>query len=271
MKIGWIGLGHIGTQMVKRALAGGYRVTAYSRGAGLAEVVAAGAQSCDDYPALAAESDILVVCVYSDAQVRAVLFELGVLAALRSGSVLAIHTTGSPELAREIGRRAPKGVDVLDATFSGGPHTVAAGSLSVMLGGAPDAVKRVSPLFATYADRIQAVGPLGSAQLLKLLNNLLFATNLKHAAELMKIASDLGFDTPAVAKVVQSCSGASFAMSLFERAMPATDALARARPFLEKDVATAVATAAEMKLALGVFAATAEYFSPQRQARDAFH
>ena len=119
MKISWIGLGAIGAEMAKRLLAAGHEVTVYPRGKGLAEVCAAGAQTCDDYAALAAGGELLGLCVYNDAQVREVLFDHGALAALKPGVVLANHTTGSPALAREIGAHAPTGAGVLDAIGSG--------------------------------------------------------------------------------------------------------------------------------------------------------
>ncbi|MFT3968513.1 MAG: NAD(P)-binding domain-containing protein, partial [Sphingobium sp.] len=142
MRIGWIGLGAIGTNMVRRALGAGHRLTVFARGKGLEEVIAEGAWTSGDYRALAAQSDVLAICLFNDIQVRSVLFEEGALASMRPGSVLAIHTTGSPGLAREIGALAPEGVEVMDATFSGGPHTVLAGELTAMVGGTAEAPQR---------------------------------------------------------------------------------------------------------------------------------
>lgn len=262
MRIGWIGLGAIGTGMARRALAAGLAVTAYARGAGLAEIAAAGAATSDDYAALAAAADVLGICVFHDRQVREVLFDGGALAALRPGSVVALHTTGSPELAREIGARAPADVAVLDATFSGGPGEVAAGALTLMVGGEAAALERARPLLALYADRIHHVGPLGQGQTMKLLNNLLFAANLKHAADILRVADQQGLDTTACAAILQDCSGASFASARFRNA-PVEPMLAAVRPYLEKDVATALASARDAGIDTAPFAAVAAFFAPR--------
>ena len=260
MNIGWIGLGGIGTEMVKRLLGAGHEVTVYARGRGLAEVEAAGARTSPDYAAVAAGRELLVLCVFSDAQVREVLFEHAALAAMGPGSILASHTTGSPELAQEIGRRAPAGVGVLDATFSGGPADVAAGRLTLIVGGEAETLARARPAFETYAGVVHHVGPLGYGQKVKLLNNLIFAANLMNAAELMRMAEGWGFDAAAVAQVIQACSGASYAMNMFKSPRPVAVALDAARPYLVKDVAAVAATARESGLDITPFATTVEYF-----------
>lgn len=263
MRVGFVGLGSIGTQMVLRLRRAGISVTVYPRGAGLAEVEAAGAELCGDYAALAEQSDTLILCVYSDAQLRDVLFDQGALARLRPASHLIIHTTGSPTLAREIAARASAGVAVLDACFSGGPDDVAAGALTLMIGGEAAAFDAVRPLLSHYAAHIHHVGPVGHGQMVKLLNNLLFATNLMNAAELLGLAAQQGFDTTTVAQVLRTGSGASYASNLFTAPVPVSAMMGGARPYLEKDVATAMATATEAGLDVSTFASTAAYFQPR--------
>lgn len=263
MDIGWVGLGGIGTEMVKRLLGAGHRVTVYARGKGLAQAQAAGAAASSDYAALAAASELFVLCVYKDEQQREVLFDKGALAALRPGAILATHTTGSPAMALEMGERAPEGVAVLDATFSGGPADVAAGRLTLMVGGEAAALERARPAFETYAQQIHHAGALGQGQTLKLLNNLLFAANLMNAAELMTLAKGQGLVTQTVAQVVQACSGQSYAMNMFKAERPLEVALAAARPYLEKDVAAAVEAAAEAGLDIAAFAPVIDYYRPR--------
>lgn len=265
MKIGWIGLGAIGAQMAKRLLAAGHEVTAYARGVGLPDVEAAGATVSLDYAQVAAGRDLLLICLFNDAQVREVLFDRGALASVSPGAVVVIHTTGSPELAHEVSRRSPDGVSVVDATFSGGPHDVARGELTVMVGGEAEAIGRARPALETYARQIHHVGPLGHAQRLKLLNNLLFATNMMNAAELLQLAERQGFEPAVVAQVLQACSGASFALGLFQKPAPPAAVLAATRPYLEKDVATALASAAEGGMDVSTFEATAAYFRKQER------
>ena len=260
VNIGWVGLGGIGTGMVVRALAGGHAVTVHARGAGLAEARAAGARVDSDYAALAAGSDVLGLCVFNDAQLREVLFDGGALAALRPGATLVIHTTGAPDLTREIGARAPVGVDVLDANFSGSAAQARAAELVLIVGGESAAVVRARPLFNCYASKIHHVGALGQGQTVKLLNNLIFAANLQSAAEILKLAEQQGFDSCEVAGIFQDCSGASFAMGLFQARAPVSRMLENARPYVEKDVAAAVSNAQAAQIAIEAFAPTVAYF-----------
>lgn len=260
MQIGWVGLGSIGTQMVKRLLDARFNVTAYARGAGLNDVVAGGAAQCSDYVALAANSDFLVLCVYNDAQLKDVLFSQGALAALRPGSVVIIHTTGSPDLVKKIAADAPAGVDVLDACFSGGPAVTAAGQLTLMVGGEMETLEKANVILRSYATNIHHVGALGRGQIIKLLNNLLFATNLMNAAELLRLAEQEGFDTSVVAQLFGQSSSASYAMELFKHPVPVATIMNNVRPYLEKDVATAFSTGTEAGLNFSAFTATSKYF-----------
>jgi 3-hydroxyisobutyrate dehydrogenase-like beta-hydroxyacid dehydrogenase len=263
VRIGWIGLGMIGTQMARRLLAAGHSLSVYPRGSGLSEIVEAGAGQCPAYATLAANSEVLILCLFNDAQVRAVLLDGGALAALQPGSILAIHTTGSPALAREIAALAPAGVDILDATFSGGPGEAAAGTLTMMVGGEAAAVARAEPVFAAYASNIHAVGEVGNAQVLKLLNNLLFATNLMNAAQTLILAEHQGFDASTFARIGQTSSGASFALARFTDGSSVEQMLERVRPYLEKDVATAIEAADDLGLDMTAFERTAAFFGPR--------
>jgi 3-hydroxyisobutyrate dehydrogenase-like beta-hydroxyacid dehydrogenase len=263
MKIGFIGLGGIGKEMVKRLLAAGLRVTVFARGQGLEECVAKGAQTSKDYVELAAGSDLLILCVFKDAQLREILFDHGALAAMKPDAILVNHSTGSPALIREIAARAAGKRKILDAPFSGGPEDVAAGRLTLMIGGDEAALAEARPAFEAYSDRIFSVGAIGNGQILKLLNNLLFATNLMNAIELLLMAEKQGFDTRRVAQVIQQCSGGGYAMGLFRDSAP-SDVMANARPYMEKDVATALSAAKENGLDLGAFVTTGEYYTPEK-------
>lgn len=259
MHIGFVGLGQIGTEMVKRLRESDFPVTVYPRGGGLAEARAADAAECADYARLAAQSDALILIVFNDEQVRDILFKHGALAAMRPGTVLTIHVTGSPALRKEIQEKAPEGVDVLDATFSGSVAGVQNGTLTLMVGGSEDALERMRPLYGTYATNIFHVGELGDAQVLKLLNNLVLAANMMNAAELLKVGESYGLNPGTVAKVLQTCSGASLALGIFER-REASAAMANARKYLYKDVEEAVMAAKDVKLDIGAFGQTIDYW-----------
>ncbi len=260
MKIGWVGLGEIGMHMALRALAAGHELTAYDRGAGKQQVADAGGTLLTDYAQIARDADVVGLCLFSDAQVREVMFDDGALAAMRPGSVLAIHTTGSPVLARELGVKAPEGVSVIDACFSGGPQDTERGDLTLMVGGDEAALEIARPVLETYAARIHHLGPLGAGQTAKLLNNLLFATNLKQAAEIIGIAKAQGLDPMLAAKVICQSSGGSMAMGLFQNA-PAEQMLAGARKYMVKDVEAAATAARDAGLDITEFKPTLDFFS----------
>lgn len=260
MKVGWIGLGEIGMHMALRAIAAGHELTAYDRGAGRQQVADAGGRLVADYQQIAREADVFCLCLFSDAQVREVTFDHGALTAMQPGSVLAIHTTGSPVLARELGEKAPRGVSVIDACFSGGPQETERGDLTLMVGGEEAALETARPVLETYASRINHLGHLGAGQTAKLLNNLLFATNLKQAAEIIEIAKAQGLDPLLAAKVICQSSGGSMAMGLFQNA-PHEQMLEGARKYMVKDVEAAARAAREAGLDITTFKPTLDFFS----------
>jgi 3-hydroxyisobutyrate dehydrogenase len=259
MQIGWVGLGEIGMHMARRALAAGHELIAYDRGAGKAEVAAAGGQLSGDYREVARDADVVGLCLFSDAQVRDVMFDQGMLAAMKPGAVLAVHTTGSPVLARELGERAPAGVAVLDACFSGSADDTVRGDLTLMLGGEADALDAARPLLSSYASRINHMGPLGTGQTAKLLNNLLFATNIMQAAQVVAMAEALGLDPKHAASVISQSSGASMAMGLFSTMAP-EQLLAAASHYMVKDVEAAAAAAQDAGLDIATFQPIIAYF-----------
>ena len=169
------------------------------------------------------------------------------------GAVLALHTTGSPATAQRLAEAgAARGVKVVDAPISGGANDIIAGRLTVMLGGDPDDVERVSSVVAAYSDAIFPIGELGSAQAVKLVNNALFAANIQLVAEAERVANELGVDTSTLATVVQRSSGASYVMGLiaFTGSTPAL--VEGAGHYLRKDIDVVRGVADELGVDLGI-------------------
>ena len=161
---------------------------------------------------------------------------MGAASCPRSGpdALLVSHTTGSPATVRRIAD-AGNG-HVVDAPFSGGADDVLAGHLTVMLGGAPDDVARARETVGAYADPMADIGALGSALVVKLVNNALFAANIQLVAQAEQIANDLGVDTPTFARVIQESSGGSYVMGLIA-AMGSTRTLVDAAGhYMRKDI-----------------------------------
>lgn len=160
------------------------------------------------------------------------------LAGLRPGSVLAVHSTvharTCASLAGQVRARRPA---LVDAPVSGGAPAAGEGRLLVMVGGDAGTVERCRPVFGTYGDPVVHLGPVGSGQLTKLLNNVLFTANLATAASALTLAQALGVDPGRLAGVIGHGSGASFALARITAAGGTLDRIAaHAGPLLRKDV-----------------------------------
>jgi 3-hydroxyisobutyrate dehydrogenase-like beta-hydroxyacid dehydrogenase len=255
LRVGIVGTGEMGRPLVDRLLRAGHRVAAYARRPDRrADLAEAGVEVVESVPALGRGRDIVLIYVYSDDQVREVAIGDGLVDAMARGSVLVIHTTGSPGTAEVIAARAgPGGVGVVDAPGSGGPAVVASGTLTLFVGGARDHVERCLPLFESYARHVVRLGPLGSGQKAKLINNLLFGAHVQLAVEAARLSERFEIDAAALAKTLHHGSGASAAIDLMA-AMGSADALLNgAGRFIYKDVLVARALAAELDTPLGAF------------------
>ncbi len=216
MHVGFIGLGSQGGPMARRIVEGGYPTTLWARGPATLEPFTDTPAKIAESPAeLAAASGLVCLCVVGDADIEEITGgEHGLLAAMKPGSVIAVHSTVHPNTCRDLAKKAGAlGVSVIDAPVSGGGLAAAAGRLLVMVGGDADVVERCRPVFETYADPIVHLGELGSGQTTKLLNNLLFTANLATAATTLSLASALGVDPDRLTEVVSRSSGNSFALN----------------------------------------------------------
>lgn len=251
MRVGFVGVGHMGRPMVDRLVAAGVRVTVYARrAAARAELASAGISVTHSASDLASQSDLMILCLFNDDQVRDVMLHDDVISSMRPGSVLVSHVTGSPELAPELQAAAPDGVTVLDVPISGTEDHVRRGELTLMVGGDAEALATIRPTLAAYADPILQVGGLGDGQRLKLINNLLFTVNLRVALAAAELGESMGIPAAELSRVVSECSGGSFAIGLFQRIAP--DAMAAgARQYLVKDVGVIREVAAAQGIDLG--------------------
>ncbi|MFM1817111.1 MAG: hypothetical protein RLZ98_3806, partial [Pseudomonadota bacterium] len=175
-KIGWIGLGVMGSAMARHILEkGGHDVTVYNRSREKAErwIAEQGRGTVAATPAEAArEAEFVFACVGNDDDVRAVTTgPLGAFTAMKRGTVFIDNTTASAGLARELHAVAKEaGIDFLDAPVSGGQAGAENGVLTVMIGGEPDVYRRAKPVIDCYARAANLIGPPGSGQLTKMVN-----------------------------------------------------------------------------------------------------
>jgi 3-hydroxyisobutyrate dehydrogenase-like beta-hydroxyacid dehydrogenase len=225
--------------MAARILAGGFDLSVWARRpAGLDPFVLLGARPASDPSTLAAGVDIVCLCVRADDDVEMVCAgAAGVLAGLRPGATLVIHSTVAPATVQGLAERAAAvGADLLDAPVSGGGAAAEAGRLLTMVGGNPLVLERCRAVLATHSDRIVLVGDVGSAQMSKLLNNGLFAAGVALAHSALAAGERLGLDRAALGEALGGGSGRSFALDTVAAAGGA-DLRVVARELLAKDVA----------------------------------
>ncbi|MBY4039227.1 NAD(P)-dependent oxidoreductase [Rhodococcus fascians] len=239
-RIGFIGLGSQGGPMARRIIESGYSTTLYARrNATLEPFLGSGVDCATSPAALGRVSDLVCLCVVDDSGLESVVLgDDGVLAGMAPGSAIAIHSTVRPETCRRLAEAAAKvGVEVIDAPVSGGGPGAEAGTLLVMTGGDEATVDRFRPVFASYADSVVHLGPLGAGQNTKLLNNTLFTANLATAAGIFSAGSDLGVDPKNLSTVLARGSGASFAAAVVGASRGDLSAMSStAGPLLRKDV-----------------------------------
>ncbi|MDT5017346.1 MAG: hypothetical protein QOD39_3506 [Mycobacterium sp.] len=248
MRVGFIGLGSQGGPVARRIVEGGFETTLWARREASLEPYADTAAKSATSPAeLAAASDLVCLCVVGDDDVREVVSgDTGVLAGLESGGIIAIHSTVHPDTCREIAdMAAAQGVSVIDAPVSGGAPAVEECKLLVMVGGDEEVAERCRPVFATYGDPIIHLGPLGSGQVTKILNNLLFTANLGSAMSTLELGDSLGIPRDRLAAVLNGGSATSKALNSIAALGGSLDQLAAiAGGLLQKDVRHAASLAA---------------------------
>ncbi|ONH27112.1 NAD(P)-dependent oxidoreductase [Pseudofrankia asymbiotica] len=212
MKIGFIGPGRMGRPILDRLRAAGHDVTVLvRRPEARAAADTDGLTWAATVPATVRGADAVFVVVLKDDQVRSVcLGPEGAVAAMKPGTTLVQHTTSDPATARLLGEAgAGNGVGVLDAALSGGPHDIAAGRLTLWVGGDEALLDRMRPVFATYASPVLFVGQLGDGQRVKLVNNALFVAQVGLAIDAVRLAGSLGIEERAILAALQHGSGAS--------------------------------------------------------------
>jgi 3-hydroxyisobutyrate dehydrogenase-like beta-hydroxyacid dehydrogenase len=236
-RVGFIGLGSQGGGMARRIVDDGFRLTIWARRPQTLEPFADSAATVATSPAdLGAKSDIVGICVVNDADVDDVLCrDDGVLAGMAPGGVVAIHSTVHPDTCRRLADvAAARDIAIVDAPVSGGGGAATERRLLVMVGGEAEDVERCRPVFETYANPIIHLGPIGSGEVAKALNNLVFTAQLAMAEDTFAFAERLGVERAAMAAVLSSGSGASFGASVLGGGPIAN--MRGAAPLLRKDV-----------------------------------
>jgi 3-hydroxyisobutyrate dehydrogenase len=253
-RIGWIGTGVMGRWMCQHAIAKGYAATVYNRSQDkLQPLLEAGAKAAETPKAVAEQADIVFAIVGFPRDVREVFLGAeGALAGSKPGTILVDMTTSEPSLAKEIYEAAKaRGVGALDAPVSGGDVGAKNAALSIMIGGDPEVVAAVQPVFECMGKTIVHQGAAGAGQHTKMVNQILISSNMIAVCEGLLYGYKAGLDLDTVFKSVSVGAAGSKALEVLGPRM-----LARnfepgfyVEHFI-KDMGIALAEAEKMNLSL---------------------
>jgi 2-hydroxy-3-oxopropionate reductase len=239
--------------MVARLVEAGHDVAVLGRSAEKRAAVAQlGTTAVADIVDVTAGAKVVVICVFTDEQVRQICLEDGLLATMSPGSALVVHTTGSPRTVEAIAVAAAHDIDVVDAPVSGGPHNAAAGALTLFVGGTEEAVARVRPVLGCYGDPILHVGPLGAGQKVKLVNNALFVAHIGLLSGAVELGARLGVPESTLLTALPHGSTASRVLDIVAAGGSVASFIDTAGEFVGKDIGVARSIAAELGSSLGV-------------------
>jgi 3-hydroxyisobutyrate dehydrogenase len=213
MKIGFAGLGVMGGPMARHLVQAGHEVAGFNRSPGKARAwaEATGGGFAATVAQASAGAELLILCVGNDEDVRQVVTEA--LPHLMPGAVIVDHTTTSARVAREMAAlAADSGRAFIDAPVSGGQAGAENGQLSVMAGGEPAALARVEAVLMAYSKAVKLMGPSGSGQLTKMVNQIAIAGVVQGLAEAVHFAEVAGLDTTAAYEAISRGAAQSWQM-----------------------------------------------------------
>jgi 3-hydroxyisobutyrate dehydrogenase len=216
-KVAFLGLGVMGYPMAGHLKnKGGHEVTVYNRTATKAEqwVKQYGGKSAPTPKAAAQGQDFVMACVGNDNDLREVMLGPdGAFGAMGKGTILVDHTTASAEIARELHAAAKKqGFDFIDAPVSGGQAGAENGVLTVMCGGDPEPFARAEKVIAAYARACNLMGPTGSGQLAKMVNQICIAGLVQGLSEGLHFAMKAGLDVEKLIATISKGAAQSWQM-----------------------------------------------------------
>ncbi len=221
-RVGFVGLGTMGSAMAANLARAGFPLTVYNRTPGRAgPLLELGATEVRSPRQVAAASDVVVTCVPDAPQVEEVLFGPdGLAEGLAEGSLFIDCSTISPTRAGEFGGRlAAQGVAMIDAPVSGGSEGAKAGTLTIMVGGAPADVERARPVLGAVGRTITHLGPLGSGQVAKAVNQVILCGAYLGVAEGVVLAMKAGLDPELVVGALSGGAAGSWVLQNRSQAM----------------------------------------------------
>jgi len=215
-KVGFIGLGVMGYSIAGHIKKKGHETAVFNRTAerAITWVDYFGGRSFEKISSLSSESDLIFLCVGNDEDVRSVITgSSGVLEGMKSGGLIIDHTTTSSELSIQISKECQsKGISYLDAPVSGGEAGAKEGKLTIMCGGEEKDFVRAKKIMKSYSKFIRLMGPSGSGQLTKMVNQICITGLIQSLSEAINFSQRAGLDTSEVIEVISKGAAQSWQM-----------------------------------------------------------
>ncbi len=205
VKLGFIGLGNMGSRIAQRLLAHGYKLLVYDKNlANAATIATQGATVAKNIQELASTVDVILTCLTNDEAVRSVYTEPeGVFSSAQPGSVVIEMSTISPDTSRELhGLGARRSIEVLDVAISGSTPAAEQGALTLLAGGSGDLFRAAQPIFETIAKQYFLLGDSGSGTAMKLVVNTLLGVGMQAIAEAVVLGEKAGLDRDRLLEVL---------------------------------------------------------------------
>ena len=261
-RVGFCGLGTMGAAMAANVARAGYPLTVWNRTPGkAASAVAEGAVEGPSPSAVASAADIVVICVSDTPDVEAVLFgAAGLVEGLGEGALVVDCSTIAPAASRTFAERlAQHGVSFVDAPVSGGSEGALKGTLTIMVGGAPEDVARAQPVLEAMGSSITHMGPVGAGQTTKAVNQVILSGVYLGVAEGMVLALKSGLDAQQVTAALAGGAAGSWVLQNRAQRMIDDDYPLGFRIALHlKDLTIALEQAREVGAALPIAAMAAQ-------------
>jgi 3-hydroxyisobutyrate dehydrogenase-like beta-hydroxyacid dehydrogenase len=216
LNIGFIGLGDQGAPMARAIAQAGWPLHVRARRSRSLAVLADAPHTTHDSVAdLGRACDLVGLCMTDDSDVREILEDRRLLGNLPPRGIIVNHGTGDPAAAATLAERVhERGHELLDAPVSGGRPAAERHTLTTFVGGDPDTANRSRPVFEAFSTTIAYMGPSGTGQLTKLLNNASLLANLRNAEDIIAIGASLGINPHNLVDALKTGSGSSFALEL---------------------------------------------------------
>ena len=221
LEVGFIGLGVMGYQMAAWTAKAGFSVSVYNRSSNVSEkwVKKFGGKNFSEPSELAETCDVVFICVGRDEDVLEVTSgKNGIFHTIKPGSLIVDHSTTSANLSRELGAIANQlNCNFMDAPVSGGEKGAIDGKLAIMCGGSSESFNLAKSIMECYATKISLMGPHGSGQLCKMVNQICIAGLLQGLSEGVNFAKNAGLDVEQVIEIISK--GAAQSWQLDNRAV----------------------------------------------------